>query len=672
MKRILLFFVILSVCFLLPKATYAVNYDLNSSANWNLRIDGANASDRLTRYTLTYADLNGNGKDDLLISAAGTDYNSRNASGSIYILYDTLLDDYLTSGNTIDLNTSTSYNIRIDGPAANGGIFAVTPSDLNNDGSIDLVISGDLMDFNSRADSGSVYILYNSIFSGYAGTGNTIDLNSSSKYNLRIDGAVAGDSLGTSTSTGDIDQNSKPDLAITAYYRNSQEGSVYLIKDSILDDYTTTGNTIDLATTSNFNIRWDGGSSGIYFGLGGAPAFGDFDNDDKQDMVFSAIYAGNNSRDYSGSVWVVFNTTIDDNVGTGNIVNISTPSKYNVRLDGSAAERYLDFDTAGKFDQSGEDNLILHEYASTGPVYVISNTKLLSYAGTTGNNLDLATSSNYSLAISGATDDFPGGIELRDYTNDGYNDLPLWAYASNNSRAYSGSTYLVSGSVLNGYMSSTGNTLSMSSSSNYIFRIDGALADDGIPYQYSSGDFNDDGIYDIVVSSQDSDYNSRSNSGSVWLMYSFPHTVTATDTTVTTSDTTPTLTGSVSATNSRSTIANVQYRVDSSTPSASWTSCTASDGTFNSTSESFTCTLIAQSEGAHTVYFRAVDSDGFKTAQASYDSVAVTIDATAPTYASVSATHTTNTSFTVAYTTSEASSTQLEYGQDHILWDNLN
>ena len=28
---------------------------------------------------------------------------------------------------------------------------------------------------------------------------------------------------------------------------------------------TTTGNTIDLATTSNFNVRWDGGSTGIYF-----------------------------------------------------------------------------------------------------------------------------------------------------------------------------------------------------------------------------------------------------------------------------------------------------------------------------------------------------------------------------------------------------------------------
>lgn len=650
---------------LFPSPVNAVTYDLNTTSNWNLRIDGATANDRLTRYSMKYADLNGNGKDDLLIAAAGTDYNSRNASGSIYILYDSLLDDYLTSGNTIDLNTSTSYNIRIDGPAANAGIFAVTPSDLNNDGNVDLVISGDLMDFNSRGDSGSVYVLYNSIFSGYAGTGNTIDLNNSSKYNLRIDGASAGDNLGSYSNAIDIDQNSKPDLLLNAYSRNSSEGSVYLIKDSIIDDYTTTGNTIDLATTSNFNVRWDGGSTGIYFGLGGETLSGDFDNDDKPDLLLQSIYLGNNSRSNSGSVFVVFNTLLDDNVGTGNIVNISTSSNYSVRIDGSEAEAYLEYDSAGKFDQSGNDNLILHQYASTGPMYVIANSKLLSYAGTTGNNVDLATSSNYNLAISGVAEDYPGVYDLRDYTNDGYNDIVIGAYASNNSRAYSGSAYFVSGSVLNGYMSSTGNTLSMASSSNYIFRLDGAVADHGIPYQYTSGDFNGDGINDIVISSQDSDYNSRNNSGSVWFMYSFTHTITATDTTVSTSDTTPTLTGSVAATNSRTTIANVQYRVDSSTPSATWTSCTASDGTFNSTSEAYTCTIAELSDGDHTVYFRAVDTNGFKTALASYDSVAVTVDTESPTYTNIQTQHVSDTSSSITYTTSEAASTQLEYGDSN-------
>ena len=40
-------------------------------------------------------------KDDLLIAAAGTGYNSRNASGSIYILYDSSMI-ILHPGNTIE------------------------------------------------------------------------------------------------------------------------------------------------------------------------------------------------------------------------------------------------------------------------------------------------------------------------------------------------------------------------------------------------------------------------------------------------------------------------------------------------------------------------------------------------------------------------------------------
>ena len=142
--------------------------------------------------------------------------------------------------------------------------------------------------------------------------------------------------------------------------------------------------------------------------------------------------------------------------------------------------------------------------------------------------------------------DWPFSIALDDYTNDSYNDLVVGAnYADQNSRAESGSTYILSGSNLNAYLSSTGNTLNIASASDYIYRIDGAVAADYTPYKYTSGDFNDDGVLDSVVSTQESDYNSRNNSGSVWLIYGYPHTVTPGSSTVTTSDTTPTLTRSI-------------------------------------------------------------------------------------------------------------------------------
>ncbi len=92
-------------------------------------------------------------------------------------------------------------------------------------------------------------------------------------------------------------------------------------------------------------------------------------------------------------------------------------------------------------------------------------------------------------------------------------------------------------------------------------------------------------------------------------------------------DNTPALTGT--ATDAVGTVSNVQFQMDST--SGSWTACTANDGSFNSASEAFTCTVSsALSDGSHTMYVRATDSNGNTTASGSYASDSFTIDATAP------------------------------------------
>lgn len=89
-------------------------------------------------------------------------------------------------------------------------------------------------------------------------------------------------------------------------------------------------------------------------------------------------------------------------------------------------------------------------------------------------------------------------------------------------------------------------------------------------------------------------------------------------------DTTPTISGSATAT--IGTISNVQFQVDST--SGTWTSCTASDGSFNSSSESFSCAVTtALSDGTHTIYVRAVDNASNNSSNAS-DSF--TVDTTNP------------------------------------------
>lgn len=92
------------------------------------------------------------------------------------------------------------------------------------------------------------------------------------------------------------------------------------------------------------------------------------------------------------------------------------------------------------------------------------------------------------------------------------------------------------------------------------------------------------------------------------------------------SDNTPTLSGT--ATESIGTVSNVQFQMDST--SGSWTACTADDGTFDEATETFSCTPSALSDGNHTMYVRATDSNSNTTASGSESSDTFTIDATAP------------------------------------------
>jgi len=91
-----------------------------------------------------------------------------------------------------------------------------------------------------------------------------------------------------------------------------------------------------------------------------------------------------------------------------------------------------------------------------------------------------------------------------------------------------------------------------------------------------------------------------------------------------TNDNTPTFTGT--ATDTSSNISSVEYKVDDE----SWMAATASDGAFDSTSEGYTFTTAALSDGAHTVYVRATDSATNTTAEADYASDSFTVRTVIP------------------------------------------
>jgi len=90
-----------------------------------------------------------------------------------------------------------------------------------------------------------------------------------------------------------------------------------------------------------------------------------------------------------------------------------------------------------------------------------------------------------------------------------------------------------------------------------------------------------------------------------------------------TTDSTPVVSGTT--TDTGGTISTVQHQVDST--SGSWTTCTATDETFDEASETFNCQMTTLLDGSHTVYVRTTDNASNTSSNASDT---FTIDTTAP------------------------------------------
>ncbi len=601
----------------------AVTHNLSTTSEFNVRIDGPDSQTTGIGVDegMTFADLNNNGYDDVIFSAISADNNSRTNSGSVYIIYDSILRSYAGTGNTIDLADSSKWNIRIDGSAANEsfGSTQVTTGDIDADGKLDLFIGASNADFNSRNNSGSVYVIKNTVLSGYSSTGNTIDMSTSSNFSIRIDGPSASQTIGSlATVIGDVNGNGGQDLVISGYQLDNNSrtnsGSSFIFFDSLLSTLTGTGNTVDLATTSNFNVRLDGPVASSMFGFN-RQTIADANNDGKDDFITHAI-TSYNSLSFSGSVYVFFSTLLDDYSGTGNLVDTATTSKFSLRIDGpitNSAIGILGQDLAD-VNSNGINDFILTSSASEA-LFILFDNHFATLTGT-GNNIVLTSTSNYNFKLSdtvGGTVLFGAvGFGTVDMNNDGRADLQSGGSTSANRR------YIIYSTNLDSY-SGTGNDINIVTSNffNTMYTTSDSTTVFGYNELFLHGDVDNDGSTDFAITDSSADYNSRSNSGSVWIIYNFPHTITLSNVVPEPNSAFP-LTGSVSASNSVTNISGVEFQVDSNSPTGTWTACTASDGSFNSTSEAFSCTIPGQSAGNHTVNVRAYDTNTSYTAQSSY------------------------------------------------------
>jgi Ca2+-binding RTX toxin-like protein len=298
------------------------------------RVDGAAAGDHAGNYVSSVRDLNGDGRDDILVGAPYTDNNGRVNSGSVYVLWGQ------DSSAEIDLAALGTRGYRIDGAKPNDllGNVAGTP-DLTGDGRADVFAGAPWADAGGRTDSGAAYLV-----AGKGTTGN-VDLAAAGSAFYTATGAAPGDILGSTVQTAaDLDGDGRPDLLAGAtgadFNGRASSGSAYVLLDS------WSGGTRDLASAGTSSAwRFDGAAAGDAVG-GSIAADGDLNADDRPDLVIGDPRLDPAGRADAGAAYVFYGGAIPPGA------DLAAPIARGFQVTGAAP-----YDNAGAWvDETRDSN----------------------------------------------------------------------------------------------------------------------------------------------------------------------------------------------------------------------------------------------------------------------------------------------------------------------------
>ena len=195
-------------------------------------------------------------------------------------------------------------------------------------------------------------------------------------------------------------------------------------------------------------------------------------------------------------------------------------TQANITINGAAANDRSGWFVAGAGDvnNDGFDDVIIGAPRADNNALTDSGSAYVVYGSATPTTpVDLANLGSAGFRIDGAAANDLNGWSVagaRDVNNDGFADVIVGApYADNNSRSNSGSSYVV-------YGSATPTTpVDLNNLGSAGFRIDGAAGDYSGFSVAGAGDVNNDGGADVIIGAPSAGNNSRSKSGSSYVVY---------------------------------------------------------------------------------------------------------------------------------------------------------
>lgn len=254
-----------------------------------LLITGAEEGGRFGRWTASAGDVNGDGKDDLLVGAPLLDSANGANAGAAYVIYGgTDLSGQL---DLTDLDDEIGFALFTGRAGDRVGYSVSGAGDINNDGIDDFVVGARTADGKGRVDVGTAYVIFGG--QDFAEADRLADLRG-----IRILGEEAGDQFGFSVAeAGDFNADGIDDLIIGARFADAggvaDAGAAYVILGG-----QSFSRTIDLANLNTPGgvrgadvLRFEGWLPEQYAGTT-VSGVGDIDGDGYDDVAIGAPGAG--------------------------------------------------------------------------------------------------------------------------------------------------------------------------------------------------------------------------------------------------------------------------------------------------------------------------------------------------------------------------------------------
>ncbi|HET9476444.1 MAG TPA: integrin alpha, partial [Dehalococcoidia bacterium] len=475
------------------------NRDL-ATAPPDVTVFGAGPGDYLAdRFSLASGDFNADGFADALVGAPLADGpdNGRENSGEAYVIFGSAQPN-----PTADLAQGAGVTITGENPGDNLG-FTVAAGDVNGDGLDDAIIGARFASTAAAPAAGKAYVVF-----GREGLSGTFD-TANGDPDATISGR-SGDYLTITLAAGDVDGDGIDDvlmgaggMAGPAGDRPTAGGAVVVLGSAEIDD-------TDLAQTTPF-LRVFGAAAGD--NLPNHLATGDLDGDGRGELIIGGPLVDGDQREDAGAVYIV--PVPED----GGEFDLAGGSGFQ-RVTGGARKDMLGFEVAaGDVNGDGVTDAIIGARDADGPGDAFNNAgevHILFGGDQIPEGRDLLDRRSDVLITGGdPTDSLGFSVTTGDVNGDGVTDVlagvPV-ADSCENARLDGGDAYAVFG------RSDWPSVITLKSAGDLTFL--GAEEGDELGFSAATGDFNGDGIADVMLGALQADGpdNSRPDGGELYII----------------------------------------------------------------------------------------------------------------------------------------------------------